>query len=154
GFGCGVEVPGRDVFAPDEDFAVRRNLHVYARDSFSYRTLPGAEGMVQRDDWRRFGEPVALNHDESELAPERLELRRQRRRADDERPEFEAEQAMDAAEDPPAERDVFPASLTRGFGAALANQHMFAQNFENLRNRDEHRNTTLFDLRRDLRRVV
>ena len=50
--------------------------------------------MIERDDRRGLGEAVALNDDESELAPERFELGVERRRADDERPELPAEHPM------------------------------------------------------------
>ena len=61
--------------------------------------------MIQRDDRRGLGEPVALDDDEPELAPELLELGVERRGADDERPELQAEQPMDAPVAPPARRD-------------------------------------------------
>jgi hypothetical protein len=56
-----------------------------------------------------------LNDDEPELAPERFERRVEWRRADDERPEFHPEGAMDAAIPPPAERNVLlPTAALKG----------------------------------------
>src|SRR6185436_20261508 len=88
------------------------------------RSLLGAERMVQRDDGRGLGQPVALDDHEPELAPERLERRIERRRADDEGPELHPERAVDAAIAPPAQGEMFFSLATlkgsphigRGFG--------------------------------------
>ena len=58
--------------------------------------------MVQRDDGCGLGEPVALDNGESHLAPERLEVGLERRRADHEGPELPAEDPMHVAVVPPA----------------------------------------------------
>ena len=92
-----VEVAGRDVLAAHEDLAVGGDLHLDAGDRLADRSLLRAERMIQRDDRRRLGQAVALDHDEPELAPERFELGLERRGADDERPELPAEQPMDVA---------------------------------------------------------
>ena len=102
GFRSGPEVSGRDVVAANEDLAVRRDLHLDAGDGLSDRSALGAERMVERDDRRGLGEAVALDHGESHLAPERLELGLERRRAHDERPELPAEDPMDVPVVPPA----------------------------------------------------
>ena len=99
---AGADVSGRDVVAANEDLAVRRDLHLDAGDGLSDRSAPGAERMVERDDRRGLGEAVALDHGESHLAPERLELGLERRRAHDERPELPAEDPMDVPVVPPA----------------------------------------------------
>ena len=62
--------------------------------------------MIQRDDRRGLGEAVALNHEESEPAPEGLELGIERRRTDDDSPELPAEQPVHAAVAPPSPRPV------------------------------------------------
>ena len=72
--------------------------------------------MIQRDDRRGFGEAVALDHDEPEPAPERLEIGIERRRADDHRPELEAEHPVDAAVFPPAPRPVHRRGALGSFG--------------------------------------
>ena len=102
----GVEVAGRDVLAAHEDLAVGGDLHLDAGDRLADRSLLGAERMIQGDDRRGFGQAVALNDGEPELAPERLELAVERRRADDERPELPAEQPVHAAVAPPAHEEV------------------------------------------------
>src|SRR5262249_34621398 len=108
GFRVGVEVPARDVLAADENLAVFRDLHFHAGDWLADRSVLRAERMIQADDGRRLGEPVSLNDDEAELFPERFELRVERRRADDEGPELEAEQLVHAAVAPPAANEMFP----------------------------------------------
>ena len=102
----GVEVAARHVLAAHEDFSVGRDLHLDARDRLADRSLLGPERMVQADDRRGLGQPVALNDDEAELGPERLEIAVERRRADDERPELPAEQPVHAAVAPPAHEEV------------------------------------------------
>ena len=69
---------------------------------FADRSALGAERVIQRDDRRGLGQAVALDDDEPEPAPERLELGIERRGADDERPELQAEQPMDPPVAPPA----------------------------------------------------
>src|SRR5262249_10090278 len=84
----GIEIALRDVLAAHEDLPVGRDPDLDAGDGLANRALPGAERMVEGDDWRRLGEPVALDDHESEFAPERLEIRIERGRADDECPEL------------------------------------------------------------------
>ena len=104
-FGCAV-IAGRHVLAAHENLAVGRDLDVDAADRFADRSLARRERMVQRHDRRGLGEPVALDDDKAEPAPERLERRLERRGADDERPELQTEQSMHRAIPPPALRDA------------------------------------------------
>src|SRR5207237_9401514 len=83
----GVEIAGRHVLAADQDLAIRCNFHLDAGDRLADGSLLRAERMIERDDRRRLGEAVTLDHDEADLTPEALELGVERRGADDERPE-------------------------------------------------------------------
>ena len=148
----GVEVAGRHVLAADEDLAVGGDLHLDARHRLADRSLPGAEGMVQADDRRRFGQPVSLDDDEAELRPEGFELRLEGRGADDEAPELESEQPMDAPVPPPALRDVLLRSRRRRLRRRAP--HVLAQHIENLGHGDEHGHPPRPDLRDDIGRVV
>ena len=98
----GAEVSGRDVVAANQDLAVRRDLHLDAGDRLADRSALRAERVVERHDRRGFGQAVALDHREAHLAPERFELGLEWRRADDERPEFPAEEPVDVTVMPPA----------------------------------------------------
>ena len=109
----GLVVAGRDVVAADEDLAVGRDLHLHAADRRADRALRRAQRMVERDDRRRLGEAVALHDEEAELAPERFELRIERRGAADDAPELPAEQPMDVAVAPPAPRPVLAGERIR-----------------------------------------
>ena len=101
-----VEVAARDVVAADEDLAVLGDLHLDARDRLADGAAGGAERMVEGHDRRGFGQPVALDDEKPEPPPERFELGIERRGADDERPELEAEHAVDGAVEPPAPEPV------------------------------------------------
>ncbi len=90
--GC-WKYPVRDVLAAHQDLAVRRNLHFHAGNRFADAALARVERMIQRHDGRGLGESVALDHQESKFGEERFQIRRQRRRADDEAPKFPSEQA-------------------------------------------------------------
>ena len=147
-----VEVAAGHVVPPDEDLAVRRNLHLHAGNGLPYRSLLRAERVVQADDRRGLSETVALDHDEAELGPERLEVAVERRRADDERPELPAEQSVDRAVPPPAPEEMLPRAGHIGMG--YDTQDMLAQHVQDLRHGNEHRDTALLDLCGDLARVV
>src|SRR5207247_11235817 len=145
-----LDIAGRDVLAADENLAIAGNLDFDAGKGLPDRPFFRAERMIEADDGRGFGESVTLNDHEPELLPERFELRIERRCADDERPELEAEQAMHAAVPPPADghvarRSAFPAKARREaverrpFRRAGAAHGMFAQDVANLRDRNEHR---------------
>ena len=108
--------------------------------------------MIQADDRRRLGEAVALHDDESELAPERLERAVERRRADDKRPEFQAEHAMNPAEMPPAPHPVPRRARARRLRRDA--QHVLAQDIEDLRYRHDDGDPPLLHLRDDVDRVV
>ena len=114
-----------------------------------------AERMIERDDRRRFGEAVALHDEEAELAPERLELRIERRRAADDAPELPAEQPMHArgsatSARASACRRATSASAVTGSDAL----DVLAQHVEHLRHADEHRDAPRLDLTEDLGRAV
>ncbi len=91
GFFRRVEVAARDVLAPNQDLAVCGDLQVDTGHGFADGTLFRSEGMIQADDRSRLGQTVALHDDESQLSPERFERVVERRGADDESPEFQAE---------------------------------------------------------------
>jgi hypothetical protein len=99
-------IPGRDVVAADENFAVGRNPHVHAADRFADRSFAGRKRMIERDDRGGLGQAVTLDDDESKAAPEGFERPFERRSPDDERPEFQAEQAMHGTVAPPSLRDA------------------------------------------------
>src|SRR5262249_34656375 len=98
----GAEVAFGDVLAAHEDLAVVGDLDLHAGDCLADRAAPGAERLVQRDDRCGFRQAIPLNHRDPALAPVRLELCVERRRADDEGPELPTEHAMDAAMAPPS----------------------------------------------------
>ena len=91
-----VEVAAGHVLAADEDLAVLGDLHFDAGDRLADRPRERVKRVIERDDRRGLGEAVALDDHEAEPPPERLELGIERRRADDDRPELEAEHAVDA----------------------------------------------------------
>src|SRR5262249_20221509 len=125
-----VEISARDVFAAHENFAVGRDLHVDAGHGLADGTLLGAERMVEADDRRGLGEPVPLNHRKAQFAPERFQFGIEWSRADDERPELQSEQAMDAAIAPPTLDEVLA-----GTGHVRLRRHaayVLAQHVENL----------------------
>ncbi len=62
--------------------------------------------MIERDDRRRLGEAVALHDEEAELAPERFEIRLERRGAAHDAPELPAEETMHGAIPPPAPKKM------------------------------------------------
>ena len=129
-FAGGVEVASRHVLAAHENFAVLRDFHLDARDGFPDRALLGTEWMIEGHNRRRLREAVTLNHDESQLGPEGFQLAFERRRADDERPEFESEEPVDAAEMPPSQNPMAPGARRRGVGcgaARMVTEHV--QNF-------------------------
>src|SRR5262249_45526103 len=106
-----VEVALRHVLATDQNLAVGSDFHLHAADRLADRSLFRVERMIERDDRCSFGEPVSLDHDESEFAPERFEVRVEWSGADDERPELQAEGARNRAMAPPAFREMLAARL-------------------------------------------
>src|SRR5439155_26973050 len=92
--------------AAHQDLAVVGDLHLDTRDRLADGSLFRAERMIQGHDRCGLGQAVSLNHDESELGPERFERWFERGGADDKCPELETECAMDPAISPPAPRDV------------------------------------------------
>src|SRR6185295_4984029 len=109
-----VEVALRHVLAAHEDLAVRRDLHLDAGHGLADRALLRPEGVIEAHDRRGFREAVTLDDHESQLAPERLERRVERSRADDERPELQAEQSMNFPEMPPAPHPMALRTWRRG----------------------------------------
>ena len=103
-----VVVAARNVLAAHENLAVVGDFHLHAADGFSDRAPGGAERVIEGDDRCRLGQPVALDDDESEPAPKGLELGIERCGADDHRPEFPAEHAVDPPIAPPSPRPVHP----------------------------------------------
>ena len=107
--------------------------------------------MIERDDGRRFSQAVALDDDEAESLPEILQRRSQWRRPDDERPELQAEHAMDAPVAPPARRNR-QAWWRVGRGGIDA-QRVLLQDVEDLRHADDHRDLPLAHAPHDVVRV-
>src|SRR5205823_3617299 len=96
-----AEVPRRDVLAAQQHFAIGRDTDLNPLDRFPNRALARIEWVIESGDRRGFGQAVTLDHHVPELAPEFLERRIERGRADDEAPEFPAEAAVHAAILPP-----------------------------------------------------
>ena len=149
----GVVVAAGDVAAAHQDLAVVGDGDLDAGDRLAHGPAPGAEGMVEGDDRRGLGQAVALDDQEPEPRPERLQPGIERRRADDERPELPAEQPVDPPVAPPAPRDV--QRLFRG-GGGLGHQmrDVVAQHVQDLRHADEDRHAAGPDLPDDAGRVV
>ncbi len=108
--------------------------------------------MIERDDRRGFGQPVALDDREAQLAPERLELAFERRRADDEAQNLNPNADGSAGSATSARRSAASAPASASSGASA--QHVLAQHVENLRHRHQHRDAPALDLRDDVARVV
>src|SRR5262245_43781077 len=134
----------RDVFPANQDVAIVGDADLDARYRCPDRALTGLEGMIERDDWRGFGETVALDDRESETAPELLHIRRQWRGADDERPELETEGRVHAPVLPPSpwNRNAWRGSLL-GFGNRM--HDVLAEHVEDLRHAHQHRDATCLD---------
>ncbi len=152
GFLGGMKVAGRDVLAAHQDFAVRRDLHIDAGDHFPHRPFLSAERMIQGDDRRGFGQAVPLHDHEPQLGPEGFKGAVERRGADDKRPEFQAEQPMNRAEMPPPARPVPLRAGARRLGRNA--KHVLAQDVEDLRHADDHRNPPAAHLGDDVDGVV
>src|SRR6266705_1542553 len=97
-----LPVAGGHVFAAHEDFASGVKLHLAPGEDLANRTSPLAKGMIHADQRGCFGQPIPLDHCESELAPKLFGIGVESRAAANERPELPAEPLMDAAECPPA----------------------------------------------------
>src|SRR5206468_12238153 len=93
----------RDVASAYEDLALLREPHLLAADRSADRPLRAVERIGDRDDRRRFGEPVPLDHEVAASRPELLHLRVERRSPGDERPRAPSQDAADLAgrRDPP-----------------------------------------------------
>src|SRR5262249_28729618 len=95
-------VPTRHVLSAHEDLAIVGDADLDALDRRTDRSLARLEWMVQRDDRRGFGEAVTLHDHEAKASPEFFDIRRERRSADHERPELQAERAVHATVLPPS----------------------------------------------------
>ena len=87
--------------AADHHLAVGAELYLAAGERLADGSLGYVERMVEGDQGGGFRHAVTLNDDQAECVPESLKRGRQRAAAGDERPELEAEGAMDIAEAPP-----------------------------------------------------
>src|SRR5688500_3300484 len=128
----GDVVAGSHVLATNQDLAIVGDANLDTLDRRADRALAHLERVVKRDDRRGFGQAVALDHGKAEPPPELLDLRWQRRRADDERPELESEGRVHAAVLPPASGNG-GARRRRlgGFGKRM--DDVFAKHVEDLR---------------------
>ena len=105
--------------------------------------------MIQRDDRRRFGQAVSLDDDESQPSPERFELGIERRRADDDRPELEAEHPVHARGTSTSAPSS--ASSRRRFGRFRRHAHdVIPEHLEDLRHAHQHRDASLANLPDDV----
>ena len=148
-----VVVPGGHVVAAYEDLSVVGNPDLDAGDRSAHGPAPRPKRVVEGDDGRRLGQAVALDDQEPESRPERLHLRIEGRRPDDERPELVAEQPVHPAVAPPAPRDVL-APLERRGDLGREVHDVVAQHLEDLRDADEHGHAAGPDLADDGGRVV
>ena len=96
--------------------------------------------MIERDDRRRLGQPVALNDDEAEALPELLERGRQRRGADDKRPELQAEHADGSRGSATIAWESTGVGSGRVGGGGIDAQRVLLQHVEDLRHAHDHRN--------------
>ncbi len=144
----GVVVPARDVLAAHEDLAILGDSHLHAGDRLADGAPGRTQRMVQRDDGRRLGQAVSLNDDKPQAAPERLELRIERRGADDHRPELEPEHPVDAAVLPPALHPVHRDREVGRFGRDP--QNVLSQHVQHLGHADQDRDAALANLPDDI----
>ncbi len=141
-------IAGSNVRPAHQDLAVVRNLHLDAADRFSDGAFFRVERMVERNDGRGFRKPIALDHEKTELGEKCLETGRQRRRAHDEAPELPTEQAVYFAVSPPAAHPVHAGRL-HVFQIRERLQQILAQNLEDLRHRNQHRDPARANLSHD-----
>ena len=85
-----------------QDLAVLSDLHLAPGERLANAAPRSVEGMIQGDERGGLGHAIALNEREAEAGPELLQIFRQGSAAADEGPELPAEEAMLAAEAPPA----------------------------------------------------
>src|SRR6266446_2499870 len=147
-----------NVLAADQDFAVLGEFEFAAGKDFSNRAFRCAEWMIEADQRRGLGHSVALNDGVTHAVEEILGVIRKRRTAGDERPEFPAEAAMNAAKHPgtpeefPAlrafERALEPWRPPTDFHFAIDSR---AQSIEHAWNGDERGGTLLVDRSNDFR---
>ena len=131
-----------DTIPPNEDLPVTRNPDFLAADHFAERAASYAEWVVHRHHRARFGETVALDHEQADPGPKGFCLRVQHGATDNKGPEFQSEGLMDIpVTPPPAER---PARFRRnGFGSNIVPLDISPQAFENAGHADKDRNPLL-----------
>ncbi len=145
-------VAARDVLAANQNLAIVGDADLDALDGRTDRALARLERVIERDDRCGFGQAVPLDDREPHAPPEFLEVGRQRRGADDKRPELEAERGVHAPVAPPApgNRDAGRRRLLR-FGPRA--RRVLAQHGKHLRHADEDRDAACLDQPQDVVRV-
>ncbi len=96
--------------ATDQNFAIRSQLDFAPGQHFADRSFAQTKRMIDADDRRSFGKPIALDHGVSQPSPELFGDAVERRSAGDECPEFPSELAMHAPENPPATQEILPSA--------------------------------------------
>ena len=99
-------VAGRDTAAAHQNFSVRRKLHLASCQNFANRAFAGLERMVHADERSGFSQAVALNHGKAQSTPELFGVTVESGASGDEGPKLPSELAMDAAENPPAVKEM------------------------------------------------
>ena len=142
-------VAGRHVVSAHQDFAIAGDLDLDAGDRLADRATLCVEWMVQRHDRGGLRQPVSLDHEEPEAAPERFQLRVERRRPHHHRPELEPEHLVDPAVMPPPPGPVHP-GRRRIRRLRRHADDVVAQHLEDLRHAHEHRDPPFTDLPDDV----
>src|ERR1019366_5649851 len=117
----------RDVLAPQQDLAVRSDPYLDAFNRLTDRAPARIERMVQRRNRGRLREPVALDHDIAQFAPEFLQRRIEWRSAHHEAPELPAQTPVYAPVLPPLPVPLPAACGRTGLGHGL--QDVIPQQF-------------------------
>ena len=104
---AGLPVARGDIFAADENFAVFGELEFAAGQDFADGALRRAKRMIEADQRSGFGHAVALDDGVADALEEFFRGGGERGAAGDEGPEFPAEAAVNAAEEPGAAEE-FP----------------------------------------------
>src|SRR5216684_3577639 len=91
-----------DIVAPDEDFAILGELELTARQNLADRALRRAKRVIQADQGGGLRHAVALNNGVAHALEKILSFIRESCAAGNQRPEFPAKAAVDAAKHPGA----------------------------------------------------
>ncbi len=110
---------GGDGCAAHQHFAVRTQFHLAAGQWLADGSRCHVEGVVEGNDCGGFSHAVALHQDKADRIPELFERSREGAAAGDQRPELEAEGAMNVAEAPPAQPGGNTGRGAFGAGGAL-----------------------------------